>query len=263
MTSRIRSRHMNCSHFCMLLAASLALTACAANDTVSPSGSRAAKVSLAVNSLASLTSFGDTVTLSPRVLDAEGRPLDGARIRWSLSDTGIVQRDGEGIYRAIGNGKVTIFAELDPGGTGVRPAGYWAGRLADSVVVEVQQRPVRLALAPVDTAFGSLGGSRQLNVQVTDARGNVIANGKLPLIWQSADSSVVTVDSAGTVHSLGEGSARVTVRSDTLSGAATFTVDPRRPHTSCMVFTLRHQSRQECVTLEFIVRERAHKAPAR
>jgi hypothetical protein len=260
MISRIRSRHMNGSHFCMVLAASLALTACAANDAVGPSGSRAAKVSVAVNSPASLTSFGDTVTLSPRVLDAEGRPLDGARIRWSLSDAGIVQRDGDGIYRAIGNGKVTIVAELDPGGTGVRPAGYWAGRLADSVVVEVQQRPARLALAPVDTAFGTLGGSRQLNVQVTDARGNVIANGALPLIWQSADSSVVTVDSAGTVHSLGEGSARVTVRSDTLSGAAIFTVNARRPHTSCMVFTLRHQSLQECVTLEFVVRERARKA---
>jgi len=97
-------------------------------------------------------------------------------------------------------------------------------------------------------------------VQVTDARGNVIANSTLPFTWQSADSSVVTVDSAGVVHSFGDGSARITVRSDALSGAATFTVDARRPHTSCMVFSLRHQSRQECVTLEFIVRERARKA---
>jgi hypothetical protein len=67
---------------------------------------------------------------------------------------------------------------------------------------------------------------------------------------------VVTVDGAGVVRSAGEGAARVTVRADGLLGAATFTVRPRVPHTSCMVFTARRQSRQSCVTLDFVVRER-------
>jgi uncharacterized protein YjdB len=76
-----------------------------------------------------------------------------------------------------------------------------------------------------------------------------------PLSWRSTDPGVVAVDSAGVVRARGEGRARITVHADALSGAATFVVNPRVAHTSCMVFSHRRQTRQSCVTLDFVMRE--------
>jgi hypothetical protein len=259
MTHRVRTLHphsMRLSRGKLLLAASLALTACGDSDAVGPDGSRSATVVFTVSTTAPLASLGDSISLAPRVLDQRGRPVGDARLRWSVRPAGVVQQDGEGVFRAIGNGRATIVAEVDPGTSGVRPAGYWVGSLADSAVVEVRQHAVRLALAPTDTTFTALGGARQLRVQVTDARGHPLVQAPPALRWQSSDARVVAVDSGGVARSVAEGSARVTVHGADLAGAATFTVRPRRPHTSCMVFARRRQTRRSCVTLDLVVRER-------
>lgn len=239
-----------------IAACSTTLAACGADDPLRPTGAEPAAVALATTSTLALASLGDTALVRPRVLDRSGAALAGLPLRWSLSRTGVVQPDGEGVYRAVGNGRVTIVAELDPGQTGVRPGGYWAGRLADSVVVEVRQRPARLTLAPVDTAFGSLGARRQLRALVTDARGHALLDGPPPITWRSADPRVLAVDGTGLVRSQGDGVTQVAVEAATLRVTTTFSVDARRPHTSCMVFAQRRQSRQSCVTLDFVVRER-------
>ncbi|HEX6630462.1 MAG TPA: hypothetical protein VF048_05200 [Gemmatimonadaceae bacterium] len=239
----------------LLLAASCVLTACSPDDVLAPQGAEPATVTLTA-SRATLASLGDSVVLTPGVRDRDGRAVDGARLRWSASPAGIVEPDGEGVYRAVGNGRVTIVAALDPGETGVRPAGYWVGPIADTVVVEVRQRAVALALLPVDTTFRTLGAQRQLRVQVTDARGHPLRDEPPPLTWQSTDSTVVAVDSAGVARSFTQGTARITVHAEGLDGAAVFTVDPRLPHTSCMVYAQRGESREACVTLEFVLRER-------
>jgi hypothetical protein len=240
----------------LLLAASLALAACAPDALLHTDAAEPARVVLTASGPATLASLGDTARMSPRVVDRAGNALDASRLRWSLSAPGVVQPEGAGIYRAVGNGRVTIVAEIDPGETGVRPAGYWAGRLADSVTIEVRQRAVRLTLAPVDTAFGTLGASRQMRVLVADARGNPLLDAPPPLDWHSADPSVATVDASGLVRSFGEGATQITVQAGTLIGATTFTVHPRLPHTSCMVFAQRRQTRQSCVTLDLVLRER-------
>lgn len=256
MTARVRTPHVTRPLLGLLFAASVTLTACSTDTLLGPEGARPARVILTSSGPASLASLGDTARLSPRVLDAGGRPLDGVRLRWSVSRAGVVERDADGIYRAVGNGRVTIVAEVEVAETGVRPDGYWAGRIADSVTIEVRQRAARLALAPVDTVFPALGASRQLRAQVTDARGNQMLDEPPPLLWTSADPGVVAVDSAGVVRSLGEGAARVSVRAGELVGAATFSVRPRLPHTTCMVFTQRRAARQSCVTLDFFLRVR-------
>jgi hypothetical protein len=237
-------------------AAATALAACGADEPLRPAGAEPATVTLTTASAVALASLGDTALVHPRVIDRAGAALAGVPLRWSLSRSGVVEADGEGVYRAVGNGRVTIVAELDPAHTGVRPGGYWAGRLADSVVVEVRQRPARLTLAPVDTAFGTLGARRQLRALVTDARGHALLDGPPPLTWRSADPRVLAVDSTGLVRSLGDGVTHVAVEAATLRVTATFSVNARRPHTSCMVFAQRRQSRQSCVTLDFVVRER-------
>ena len=236
--------------------AAFALAACVPADPLRPDGAYPTRVVLTADAQGPLASLGDSARLLLRVLDVHGASLPGVPLRWTVRPAGVLQRDGEGVYRAVGNGRVTVVAEIAVGETGVRPAGYYAAPLADSVVLEVRQRPARLAIAPVDTAFPTLGARRELRALVTDARGNAMLDGPPPLTWLSADPRVVAVDAAGVLRSVGEGAARVTVRSDELSGAATFSVRPRLPHTSCMVFAQRKQTRQSCVTLDFVMRAR-------
>ena len=254
-----RSRKTVHRHTLLLAAsvgASFAVTACSPGDLAGPDGARPASIALRASHDGALASLGDSAVLQPHVLDETGRALHGVPLRWSASPAGIVVQDAEGVYRAIGNGRVTIVAEIDVGRTGVRPDGYWAARVADSVVVDVQQRGTRLVLAPVDTAFSTLGAMRQMRVLVTDARGHPLAGARPSLTWTSAQPGVVKVDGTGAVRSVAEGTGLVTVQAAGLSGAATFTVRPRLPHTSCMVFSQRRQSKQSCVTLDFVVRER-------
>jgi hypothetical protein len=256
MTHRLPISRMKRSYVGLLLASSAALAACTGDDPLSPNGSDAFGVVLTTAGPVSLASLGDTAALSSRVIDRNGQPLRNVPLKWSVSPAGIVEQDGAGIYRAIANGRVTIVAEIDPNETGVRPTGYWAGHVADTLVIEVRQRAARLTLAPVDTAFSMLGSWRQLRVQVTDARGHAMLDGPPALTWQSADARVATVDDAGVVRSIAEGTAQITVRADEIVGSATFAVRPRLPHTSCMVYAQRRQSRQSCVTLDLTLRER-------
>lgn len=253
----LRSPRMPClSRSLTLLAAAVTLTACAGQDVVAPSQSRVARITVAANASTPLTSLGDTVVLTHTALDADGNPVSGARLRWSVRPAGIIHEDSDGVFRAIGNGQATIVAELDPSQAGVRPAGYYVGQLSDSVVVTVRQIAARITLAPVDTVFGLLGSSRQLHAQVTDARGNALLDGPPQLLWHSADTTVVTVDSAGMVRSRGQGSAHVTVQAAELTGVIGFSVDARMPYTSCMVFAERQRTVQSCVTIDFTMRAR-------
>ncbi len=240
----------------LLLAATVVFAACDANEPLGASGSEAEAVTLSTQGPTLLTSLGDTAIVRSQVLDRSGTPLDSVPLRWTITPADVVQADGEGVFRAVGNGRVTVVAAIDVADTGVRPGGYWASRLADTVVIEVRQRPSRLVIAPVDTAFTTIGARRQLSVQVSDARGNPMLGGPPPLTWRSADPRVVTVDSAGVVRSSGEGDAQVIVQADEVVGAAAFTVRPRLPHTSCMVVAQRRRTQQSCVTLDFVLRER-------
>ena len=99
-----------------------------------------------------------------------------------------------------------------------------------------------------------LGSTRLLKATITDARGNVMLDGFAPLTWQSSNAKVAKVDSAGKVQSFGESVASISVATQRLVGSAVFTVRPRLAHTSCMVYAPRRQTRQSCVTLDFVVR---------
>jgi hypothetical protein len=242
-------------HALLALAMSVAMSACGSADVFAPGDGQASSLSLTLSGAPLLSSLGDSALLNPKVLDASGNMLSTRNVRWSMRPTGIVVQEGSA-FRAVKNGRVTIVAEIELGMTGVRPDGYWAGRVADSVTIDVQQRAVRLSLAPVDTAFTTLGAVRKLQVTATDARGNTLLGSLPALTWSSSQPGAATVDSAGVVKSMAEGLSVVTVQAVGLFGAVTFTVRPRLPHTSCMVFAQRRQSKQSCVTVDFTIRER-------
>ncbi len=239
-----------------LLAAALAIAACAPADMTRAPEAAAASIDLALVSGSQLESFGDTAIAQTRVRDASGSPMSAVPIKWSVSPAGIVQTLADGKLVAIGNGRVTVIAEVDPASSGVRPGGYVASPLADSVVLDVKQRAVDLALLGADTIFRTIGAARVMRVQAVDRRGHPVAASVAPISWRSEQMSVVTVDSLGVARSRSEGVARIIASSGSASTTLNITVSPRLPHVSCMVYAQRRQSKTSCVSLDFVIRER-------
>ncbi|WP_411280876.1 hypothetical protein [Gemmatimonas sp.] len=239
-----------------LLAAPLLLTACAPTDFVRSVDSAPSSIDLTVVSASQLESVGDTARVQSRVLDQVGVVLANVPLRWSVTPAGIVQMVSNGTFSAVANGRATIIAEVDPADTGVRPRGYLSGPLADTVVIEVRQRAVRLTITVSDTAFKSLGAVRSLRSEVADRRGNIMGLDVAPVSWRSVNATIVSVDSAGVVRSRAEGRTTILATSGELSATAALTVTPRLPHVSCMVYAQRRQSKTSCVSLDFVLRER-------
>lgn len=236
-----------------LVIAAVTLVACSSDPLSSTNGVIPARIVLTANTTTALASVGDSAILTARVLDADGALVNGSNLRVSFSPAGVLDQVGNFTFRAVRNGTVNVVVEIDVGATGVKPVGYWADRIADSLTIEVRQIPVQIALAPVDTAFTMLGSTRLLKATVTDARGNLMLDNFAPLTWQSSDATVATVDSTGKVRSFSEGVASISVATQRLATSAVFTVRPRLAHTSCMVYAPRRQTRKSCVTLDFIV----------
>jgi len=231
----------------------LAAAGCAPDRMTGPSSSVIESVKLEGAAPGALASFGDTVTLLPRVLDRAGRTVAGVTPRYTLSASNILAPLGNGRFEAIGNGRVTVFVRVDSAQTGVVPGGYYVGTAVDSVQVTVQQVAVSLSIMAADSNFAAVGEARPLLVRLTDARGNAMTSGFAALTYSAADSNVVVVDGAGTLRSVRDGSTQVVVRSGALSAARTYSVSASRAHTSCMSYVRRRKARTSCVTVGFVL----------
>ena len=58
---------------------------------------------------------GDTVRLSASVLDAEGRPVPGAVVRWTSADTTVATVDASGLVAVVSAGSTTVTATVASG----------------------------------------------------------------------------------------------------------------------------------------------------
>ncbi|WP_425154840.1 Ig-like domain-containing protein [Candidatus Palauibacter sp.] len=59
----------------------------------------------------SLPEVGDTVRFLATVRDSNERLIDGARVVWSSSDSGVVRVDSHGLVTAAGRGRAKVFAK--------------------------------------------------------------------------------------------------------------------------------------------------------
>jgi len=252
----LRPSSMSRVHASLMFVGSLLVVACAPGDIIRTPDTAPSSVDLTLISAAALESFGDTARFQTKIAGQDGRTLSDVPVRWSASPAGILQQVGDGTFSAIANGRVTVVALVDPAGGGVRPGGYQANPLADSVVIEVRQRVALLSLTVSDTIFRTINAARTLRAQVTDRRGNPISAAIAPVSWRSANSSVISIDSLGVARSRVEGRTSVTATSGGVSATSALTVAPRLPHVSCMVYAARRQSKSTCVSLDFVLRER-------
>ncbi len=158
-----------------------------------------------------LTALDDTVRLVAEVLDANGHPVPGAAVTWSSGDESVVTVDVAGLVRAVGNGNATVTAA--------------SGSVMESVALTVAQVPAEIRLsAPVDM-LTALGDTVRLAAGVFDANGHAIVG--VGIEWSSGDRTVASVDGAGLVRAVGNGSTEIAAGSGSATGTLTVTVAQR------------------------------------
>ena len=176
---------------------------------------------------------GDTVDLSARVLDEEGKEITGTTVTWSSSDTAVATVNSAGVMTAVGEGTATLTATATVSGSstqssmtrsaadGSRASGRAAATTGEtvsaSIDMEVVKRASRVEIAPPSLSFDSVGQTKTLTATVYDQNDNVMD--PRYSVWSSADTDVVEVPwYEGSVQALGEGTTTVSVR---VNGSAT------------------------------------------
>jgi hypothetical protein len=146
----------------------------------------------------------DAVNFSATVRDAQGNPIPGAPVTWSVSDTTRAELGANGIVTALKAGAVTITAR-----SGATTASYNL-TIARLVVQQVQVLPGELTL--------SNGEVTPVGVKV-EGQGGRLVIGRLVQIT-SDDPSIATIDPSGRVRAVNAGVTTIRATADGVSGTA-------------------------------------------
>ena len=139
-------------------------------------------------------SLREVVEATVTVRDQNRRVMDGVEVSIESSDSRIATVLESGI-RANRNGSAWIVARV--------------GDLVDSTEFHVLQVPATVDISlPIDTTW-ALGRRLRTTISVSDAAGFAVEPGIEPLVFISSDSTIATVDSAGIITPLAEGSIRI------------------------------------------------------
>ncbi len=160
-----------------------------------------------------LTSVGDTVTVSATVKDAGGTAISGATVTWSSSDTTVATVSSAGLVTAVADGTATITAT--------------SGSASATSAVTVAQAASSVELSPSAKTFELLGDTVTLAATVNDAGGTAISGATVT--WESSDTTIATVSSAGLVTAVTNGTDTITATSGSASATAEITVNQVAP----------------------------------
>lgn len=155
-----------------------------------------------------LVSFGETLQLAARALDANNNVIPGLSVEWSSANEAVATVDGDGLVTAVANGTADITAA--------------SGGSTATAAITVTQRAARIDVSPPASTFPSLGDTVRLTADPIDANGNAVVDADVQ--WSSTDQAVATVDSTGLVTAIGNGSASITATVGDASGASEVTV---------------------------------------
>ncbi len=140
-----------------------------------------------------VTAVGDTIHLAATVTDKSGSVLVGAAIVWSSDNPRVASVETDGTVIARGTGTTTIVVTVGE-------------RVARSRVT-VKQVVSSVRLNGDSTISISDGEQAPLAARGLDARGHPV--GQRPVIWQSANPDVITVDTLGIATAKNPGSTTV------------------------------------------------------
>lgn len=189
-------------------AATITATAGSASDTAAVTVEQEVGAVAVTPHSDTLVAFGDTVRLSAEAMDANGHAVAGAEFTWASSDTLVAAVDSAGLVTALGGGETTVTATA---GEATGTAAVTVMQSAGSVVVS----PAADTVAPGDTL--------RLAAEAFDANGHRV--GRAEFGWSSSDSSVASVDGAGLVTGVSDGTATITAATGSARGGAEITVE--------------------------------------
>ena len=153
-----------------------------------------------------MTHVGQTGQFTAVVYDANTRPIPGAAVVWSSSNPEIATVDANGLVTAVSRGSALITASSGGVSTS-RP-----------VHVEIAPEPVYIRLNISEATLAAAGQSLQLDAQVYDSGGQAIPGAAVT--WSSSHPEVATVDAAGLVIAVSNGTTRITATSGDASAHA-------------------------------------------
>lgn len=196
-----------------------------------------------------LNALGDTLQMSAKVLDADGKPMDSLTVVWSSDAANIATVTSAGVVTAKGNGTASISATF----SSIRAS-------TDAVVNQLVRT---LTVGPSGLTFTALNDTIAFSAVPKDARGNTMT--AVTVTWSSSTPAVASALADGRVVALDNGTATITATYDTISGSATTSVD--QITTSVVVSpTTRTLAVSDTVRLTAVLRDRRanivrHKTP--
>ncbi|MCI0433245.1 MAG: Ig-like domain-containing protein [Gemmatimonadetes bacterium] len=204
----------------LLLVMSAVLSAC--SETLAPN-ERVASLSVAAGDQQEApvaTQLPQPVVV--RAVDAEGRPVRGARVEWQASGGGTVtpaalETDQDGRVSANWTLGTTAGEQVITATIGLFSATFRAtARPGPATAVTV---------VPGAAELDAIGATTMLQATAQDAHGNAITG--RAFVWASDAEAVATVTNAGLVTARMPGTARVRATLDAANGEALITVQPQ------------------------------------
>jgi hypothetical protein len=136
-----------------------------------------------------LSSLGDTIKLRAYTWDADGKFVEGAGRSWSSSAEDVATVDRWGVVTAVGNGIAWIRVT--------------SGAVADSAQVTVEQVVYQVQVTPEQVVLAVLGDTVPLQAVALDANDSIVQGAVIA--WSSTAEAAATVDGAGLVTAVGDG----------------------------------------------------------
>jgi len=213
----------------LAITAVIALAACKESSQPEPVASIAG-----LSALDSLR-LGKSMTLTVQTLDAAGNRLPGRTVMWTSRTPTVAAIDANGVVTAVSYGTTAITARSE-------------GATATMNLV-VQPGATSVVLFPTITSV-AIGSTRQLTVVVSDNGGQAIAGRSI--VFSSSNAGVATVNAAGVVIGISQGTANITAESvfDQVSGTARVDVTPV-PVSSVAIAPAGSQTVFDGLTLQF------------
>ncbi len=140
-----------------------------------------------------LRAIGDTAAIVATVTDARGATLAGASLRWRSSDSTVASVDSGGNIVARAAGRATVEVRVR--------------EVTASASIVVRPTAAALRIAGDSALRLSTGDSARVAVVAVDARGHRVRG--LAARWATADTAIVSVDSAGAILARRAGRAEV------------------------------------------------------
>jgi hypothetical protein len=143
-----------------------------------------------------MTSIGERITLSGRVLDARRRPVATGRVRFRVADPSIASVTPQGVVVSRKTGNTRLWAI--------------SGQDSTSALIVVDQWAAKFDFSPAQLRLDAVGAKVPLRIAVRDAEGHLIADqNRRAATCRSLNERVAVLATNGEVTARGNGTTYV------------------------------------------------------